>query len=654
MLAAALGAAGLAGGIAWRKGMGGEGAALRARAAAARSGAARSVIDALALQWQLEAEGVRESESAWAAWRSARDGKEPVGSPTEDDLRAFLRERRPVALRKSAEVFIEILDEPSRSTIESSASQLGISRSDFVIDWLTYQGVSRLEILEKLWKEPLGFPALGNRVVDSAFEGAAVPPSQAAGFQVLSRTETSIVARLFGCKLHAALAPDAAKDLEDPVRSVTIESNHHRLRHPLVALPESVDVPVTASPAGGYLVGWKPEIEEYLRTGNREEWRLEALGPASPAAGPAPASEVVPASATAKLEPDHVLFEKLSPAVPMIETGGGSGSGFVVDAGGRAAVITNLHVVLGAQEEVTVRFFKPGSTEVSMSVAVKAESCRAHEKADLVLIPIEDWKPLTQLRGSGIHPIPLLEKGRALKVGEPVLKIGHPGGGEGALIGSVGRGMVSGPPRPFGREGILFIQMTVNINPGDSGGPLLDSEGRVIGVSTMRQVFAGGLPSSDINFALDVSYVKELMAGSGTPLPAKQKEVFQEEPLEARRVETEMLIAAEGYSLPDAKNTLSLTLPPDGEAERKLELKPGVAYAFWTVGMRKDALVPEQVAVELSGASSVTVSKAPLGGLLYVTPKQAGRHSLLLKNLSNKEIQVLVSARRKDASAGRE
>ena len=50
----------------------------------------------------------------------------------------------------------------------------------------------------------------------------------------------------------------------------------------------------------------------------------------------------------------------------------------------------------------------------------------------------------------------------------------------------------------------------------------------------------------------------------------------------------------------------------------------------------------------------VEVARAPLGGLLYVTPKQAGRHSLLLKNLSNKEIQVLVSARRKDASAGRE
>jgi len=360
----------------------------------------------------------------------------------------------------------------------------------------------------------------------------------------------------------------------------------------------------------------------------------------------------VSSSAPAKREPDHVLFEKLTPAVPRIETGSGSGSGFVVDAGGRAAVITNLHVLLGAREEVTVRFFKPGSTEVLMSAAVKAERCRAHEMADLVLIPIEDWKPLTELRAAGIHPIPLAEKGRVLKVGEPVLKIGHPGGGEGALIGSVGRGMVSGPPRPFGEENILYIQMTVNINPGDSGGPLLDPEGRVIGVSTMRQVFAQGIPSSDINFALDVSYVRDLMGGSGTPLPAKQAEVLEEEPLEARRVETEILISAEGYSVLDAKNTLSLTLPPNGEAERRLELKPGRAYVFWTVGIQKDTRVPQQVAVELSGESVVAVARAPLGGLLYVTPKQAGRHSLLLQNLSDKEVSVLVTTRRKEAAAG--
>src|SRR5688572_14029917 len=452
VLAATLAAAaGLAAVIAWQKGNDGDGAALRARAMAARS-----VLDALALKWQLEAEGVGDSESAWAAWRSARDGKEPLGPPTEDALRTFLRERRPASLRNSAEVFIAILDEPSRSTVESSASQLGISRSDFVLDWLTYQGVSRLETLEKLWKDPLCFPALGKRVVESTFEEVALPPSQSAGFQVLSRTETSIVSRVFGCKLHAALAADTARDLEDPIRSVTIESNDHRLRHPLAPLPESVDVAVTPRPAGGYLAGWKPEIEEYLRTGNRQEWRLEALGPASPAGEPAPVSAVASASAPEKREPDHVLFEKLTPAVPRIETGSGSCSGFVVDAGGRAAVITNLHVLLGAGEEVTVRFFKPGSTDVLMSAAVKAESCRAHEMADLVLIPIENWKPLTELRAAGIHPIPLAEKGRVLKVGEPVLKIGHPGGGEGALIGSVGRGMVSGPPRPFGKEDILF------------------------------------------------------------------------------------------------------------------------------------------------------------------------------------------------------
>jgi hypothetical protein len=64
--------------------------------------------------------------------------------------------------------------------------------------------------------------------------------------------------------------------------------------------------------------------------------------------------------------------------------------------------------------------------------------------------------------------------------------------------------------------------------------------------------------------------------------------------------------------------------------------------------MPKDASRPEQVAVEISGESSVSVARAPLGGLLYVTPKQAGRYRLLLRNLSDKELHVDVTARRQE------
>jgi hypothetical protein len=148
--------------------------------------------------------------------------------------------------------------------------------------------------------------------------------------------------------------------------------------------------------------------------------------------------------------------------------------------------------------------------------------------------------------------------------------------------------MISGPPRPFA-AGVLYIQTTVNTNPGDSGGPLLDPEGRLIGVNTMRQLIIGGVPSSDINFALDVSYVRELIGGSGVPFPEKRRELLDEQPIAARRVETEALLREEGYSVADAKNTVSLVLPPNGREERKLDLRPGVAYVFWTVGMPKDA-----------------------------------------------------------------
>lgn len=508
--------------------------------------------------------------------------------------------------------------------------------------------------MSKLWKSPESLPALPPVVAESIFEGVAVPPSAASEFSVASRTDTAISANVFGSRF-AASASHPVEGVKLPIDSVQLQSNDPRIYNPSANSPELLTLHVTQAPGGAYLVNFKAEIAEYLRTGNRANWRLKALGPIPSVKHDSPAkprNETEKPAAEAlshELDPGHV--ESLSRAVPLIEVPNvGWGSGFVVDAGGKAAVITNLHVVLGSRDALRLHFFKPNSAEPFMSATIKAQDCRVHETADLVIIPIDAWKSLAELKRDGIQPVPLAEKSRVLRVSELVFAIGHPGGFEGPLIGTVRRGMISGPVREFGEEHIRFVQMDAPIYPGNSGGPLLDLEGRVVGVNTLKQWLTEGMLSTDLNFALDVSYVRDLLGGSGMSLHEKQLDIVDRRPLVVKRVDTEAMLWQEGYSDPDEKNTFSTTLPPGGKEVKSVGLRPGMDYALWTVAMQKGTLKEERVSVDLDGkpsTPSVTVARVPLGGLQFVKPMEAGQYTLHLVNLSEKEVLVLVSVLKK-------
>ena len=169
----------------------------------------------------------------------------------------------------------------------------------------------------------------------------------------------------------------------------------------------------------------------------------------------------------------------------------GVGSGFLVDADGY--IVTNNHVVAEA-DEVTITLHD--------GAKFKARVVGRDDKTDLALIKIDAGRPL-----------PFVELGSSAKarVGDWVLAVGNPFG----LGGSVNAGIVSAQGRDI-HSGPYddYIQIDAPINTGNSGGPLFDAQGRVIGVNTAIYSPTGG--NVGIGFAIPVDAVRTVVAALRT------------------------------------------------------------------------------------------------------------------------------------------
>lgn len=170
-------------------------------------------------------------------------------------------------------------------------------------------------------------------------------------------------------------------------------------------------------------------------------------------------------SVAAADEKVKALFRKCAPATVYVECKPDKdgnvflGSGSIIDADG--VILTNRHVIassLDADNEVKVYLFDGRS--------FSAEVFASDEALDLALVRLKDSP------GS----LPVLEWGDAdaLEVGEDVIAIGNPDG----LKWTLSTGIVSGK-----RDDML--QTTAPLNPGNSGGPLISPEGKLVGVNTL-------------------------------------------------------------------------------------------------------------------------------------------------------------------------
>src|SRR5215210_711803 len=172
------------------------------------------------------------------------------------------------------------------------------------------------------------------------------------------------------------------------------------------------------------------------------------------------------------------------------EVGPGGGSGFVIDEQGH--MVTNQHVVNGS-DAVSVRFASGARQE--------AEVIGEDASTDLAVIKVD--APQEALR-----PLELGDSD-AVTVGDPVVAIGNP-----LDVGiSVTTGIVSGVGRPVPAPNDYTIDDAVQtdaaLNPGNSGGPLLDARGTVIGVNALAADAGGGF-AQGVGFAIPINTVKSV------------------------------------------------------------------------------------------------------------------------------------------------
>ena len=304
-----------------------------------------------------------------------------------------------------------------------------------------------------------------------------------------------------------------------------------------------------------------------------------ALAGCGPSAAPPPASDTAPRDPAAPVAsigvaaPDFTaLVEKVGPAVVNVTTsrtviavprlppgtpdalldffrrfappedGGrefrsrGIGSGFIIEAQGY--VLTNAHVVEDA-DEVMVRLAGDKSE-------YKARVVGSDRQTDVALLKVD---------AKGLPVVTLGDSGK-LKAGAWVAAIGSPFG----LANTITAGIVSATERSLADETFVpFIQTDVAVNPGNSGGPLLNANGEVVGINSQIYSRTGGYMG--LSFAIPIAVAMDV-AGQ---LRTQGKVTRGRLGVEIQEVSEPL---ARSFGLDSARGALVTSVQPDSPARR--------------------------------------------------------------------------------------
>ncbi|MCD8488540.1 MAG: trypsin-like peptidase domain-containing protein [Desertifilum sp.] len=239
------------------------------------------------------------------------------------------------------------------------------------------------------------------------------------------------------------------------------------------------------------------------------------------------------------------VYQAASPAVVTIRAGRGSGSGSIISAEG--LILTNEHVIRDSGNgQVTVR--TPNGRSYTGAVIA------TDRRNDLALVR------LLNTQGERFPTIPLANAD-GIRVGQQVFAIGSPFG----LSGTLTRGILS----RIGRDGDL--QTDASLNPGNSGGPLLNSRGELIGVNKAI-LSPDGRSNSGIGFATSATIARDFITqNANRPVPSGGVARQPTPSSPAQRSST--------------PNSPRLGVTVDGRNLTVLEVEPGSVAA--TIGLRR-------------------------------------------------------------------
>jgi S1-C subfamily serine protease len=175
------------------------------------------------------------------------------------------------------------------------------------------------------------------------------------------------------------------------------------------------------------------------------------------------------------------IIENSIKSVVTIRTNVGQGTGFIISDQGY--IITNAHVLADSQGMLAT---------IIQAITYEQEIISA------TFIGYNGELDLALLKIPGNHEPLILENSDNIQIGEKVIAIGNPLG----LQFSVSQGIVSATNRPGINQQNIYIQTDAALNPGNSGGPLINTEGKVIGINNFK-VNDG----DNIGFALESNYI---------------------------------------------------------------------------------------------------------------------------------------------------
>lgn len=248
--------------------------------------------------------------------------------------------------------------------------------------------------------------------------------------------------------------------------------------------PPAADIPTQVTRPGTIEGGLMTPPAAATGSGSSAERRawdaaLAKAGTPAPDAAPAAAEPAAALAAPTSLED---VVSRVMPAVVLVETSAGSGSGFFVRPD---TVITNVHVV---KDDAVVKLRRIDGTTVTARVDQRSPAF------DIAVL-----KVMAPVAGQVVIP---MGSANTLRPGQEVITIGS---ALGTLQNSVTRGIVSGV-RQSGNA--ILVQTDAAANPGNSGGPLLDRNGVAIGITTM-----GYRDQQGLNFAVAIDHARAIIEG---------------------------------------------------------------------------------------------------------------------------------------------
>ncbi|MGL4549814.1 MAG: S1C family serine protease, partial [Gemmataceae bacterium] len=198
------------------------------------------------------------------------------------------------------------------------------------------------------------------------------------------------------------------------------------------------------------------------------------------AAPPPPARDLDTEDVAALVKPSVVVVRQVGR-----EGRDGLGTGFAIGGG---LIVTNQHVIGEGR-----------------SLTVEAADGTRHDVTEVFAFDRKSDLAVLRVKALDVPPLPLGDAAR-LRDGQAVVAVGNPKG----LKYSVVAGVVSGRREVEGRQ---MIQVAIPVEPGNSGGPLVDRRGRVVGVITMKS-----LVTDNLGFAMPIDAVRALVA-KPSPVP---------------------------------------------------------------------------------------------------------------------------------------